>query len=516
MSLPLAVLRSSRPLVRAALPGAVLLALAAGRLSAQFTEIDPGLPTSAFPCVAPADYDGDGDVDLLLAGTGKKDVAFSTLFRNTAGSYADSGIVLIGLGRSAAGWADFDLDGDLDLAMEGQTTALLPTTLVWRNDGSTFATVPGSYLGVLAGSVAWGDADQDGDPDLIVCGVTGTAVGSPAATRLYRNDGNSFVSIPHPFGDTYVGAVAWADYDRDGDMDVAIAGSTTFGALSTTLWRNDGGSFADAGAGLPGMDLGEMAWADMDLDGDLDLLWGGNTDIGWVTQIWRNDAGSFVDMNAGLLGLLWSAGAWADYDRDGDPDLALMGWDPVAQVGRSLVYRNDLGSFSESGFSFHNVYLGTTAWLDDDSDGDPDLLLAGNEVGQNILVLEHNNTPASPWVNLGLGLAGRLGLPTLTGLGPLTAGSSVTITLSGALPGRPATMVVGFVELLAPFKGGTLVPKPALMIPMVTDPAGQIVLPATWPAGVPGGVSVWMQDWISDPGGPHGLSASNGLKAIAH
>jgi hypothetical protein len=75
--------------------------------------------------------------------------------------------------------------------------------------------------------------------------------------------------------------------------------------------------------------------------------------------------------------------------------------------------------------------------------------------------------------------------------------------------------VVGFSGLFAPFKGGTLVPKPDLLLgPFPTSGAGQLVLPGTWPAGLPGLLTFWFQAWIQDPAGPVGFAASNGVTAF--
>jgi len=361
-------------------------------LAQQFTEINAGLVKPPEPCVVWGDYDNDEDLDVLVAGLGKQDVPFTIIYKNTAGTFSDSGIVVQGLSRATASWGDFDGDGDLDLAMTGLNSSGVPTTRVYRNDGGVFTAVTGNFTGVFAGTVTWADYDGDGDLDLL---VTGTATGgatATAVTRLYRNDGGVFTSVAHPFPNCYLGAVAWGDFNNDGNVDVIITGVSETGALIAAIWRNDGGgAFSDIGANLPGMDLGTVAWGDYDNDGDLDLLFAGNSNDGSITRLYRNDAGTFNDANAGLLGLLWSSAAWGDYDNDGDLDLAIAGYDPVAQVHRTIVYRNDAGAFVDSGSTFHNVFLGTISWADCDNDGDLDLLVAGNENGGDIVSIYRNN-----------------------------------------------------------------------------------------------------------------------------
>jgi len=380
--------------------------LAAAPSRAQpFTEIHTGVAAPPFPCLAWGDFDGDGDLDLLVAGLGKQDIAFTTLYRNTGGTFTDSGITLLGLSRASAAWGDFDGDGDLDLAMTGLTTPGLTATRVYRNDGgTTFTALAGSFLPVFAGNLAWGDYDGDGDLDLLVTGVTSTVAGvGVAATRLYRNDAGAFTAVGHPFPNCYLGAAAWGDYDNDGRCDLVLTGTSENAALFAGLWHNQGGgAFADAGAGLPGDDLGPALWGDFDHDGDLDLLFGGNSNDGFITRLYRNDGGTFSDVNAGLLPVLWASAAWGDYDNDGDLDLILEGYDPVAQVARSILYRNDAGTFVDSGNTFHNLYLGVVSWADYDNDGDLDLLSAGNEVGADLVILDRNNSatanlaPAAP------------------------------------------------------------------------------------------------------------------------
>lgn len=72
----------------------------------------------------------------------------------------------------------------------------------------------------------------------------------------------------------------------------------------------------------------------------------------------------------------------------------LIGYDPVAQVNHSTLYRNDAGTFVDSGAAFHNLFLGVVTWMDYDNDGDLDLLLAGNEpvTGDYLRILRNNAT----------------------------------------------------------------------------------------------------------------------------
>jgi hypothetical protein len=375
--------------------GLLLLMLSGTAAGQLFTEIDPGLAKPPNPCVIWGDYDSDGDLDVLVAGVGKQDVAFTTIYNNAGGVFTNSGINLSGLSRASAAWGDYDNDGDLDLAITGLTTAGVATMRIYRNDGGTFTAIPGSFIGVFAGNVAWADYDNDGDLDLLVTGVTSSTPGAAAATKLYRNDGGVFTSVTHPFPNCYLGAVSWGDFDNDGDLDVIITGTESTGALVSGLWRNNNGTFTDAGAHLPGMDLGFAVWGDYDSDGDLDLLFGGNSDDGWITRIYRNDSGTLVLASSELLGLIWSSAAWGDYDNDGDLDFIVAGYDPVAQVHRSILYRNEAGFFVDSGATFHNVILGSVSWADFDNDGDLDLLIAGNENGQDIVSIYRNNNLTS-------------------------------------------------------------------------------------------------------------------------
>lgn len=121
---------------------------------------------------------------------------------------------------------------------------------------------------------------------------------------------------------------------------------------------------------------------------------------------------------------------------------------------------------------------------------------------------------SSPWSNLGGGLAGTHGVPSLTGDGSLQGGTSITLSLDDALEMSQAYLVIGFSTLQAPFKGGVLIPTPDILIPSLpTGPFGSLLLGGIWPGGLPAGLTLAFQTWVADNAGPSGFSATPGLGA---
>jgi hypothetical protein len=118
----------------------------------------------------------------------------------------------------------------------------------------------------------------------------------------------------------------------------------------------------------------------------------------------------------------------------------------------------------------------------------------------------------SPWLDLGGGVAGAFGLPVLEGYGPLVVGSQTGLSVIEAGPSLPASLVIGLSLLGAPFKGGTLVPMPDLILGgMTTEADGTLDISERWPPGIPPGFTTWFQFWLVDATGPQGLTASNGV-----
>ena len=313
--------------------------------------------------------------------------------------------------------ADVDNDGRLDLAVIGfhvvYDVSAEDRLVLLHNDGDggdghwTFSAteIPLGDLVAGASDLAWGDVDGDGDYDL--------AVGSEGATALFRNDEGTLVRtgtvLPgyyedSAYEDSYdLRSLSFADYDNDGDQDLLIPSVYDAGTFSfrTALMRNDGSDgnggivFTDVTAAIDPTTHAQSAWTDADGDGDLDLFLANvdpYTETGFV-RFYRNDAGTFVASDPLDIRVEHGLADAADVDADGDPDLLVAGniAEPDGTFTTVLrLYTGDAGNWTP-----HTLIqapdadwldLHAATWADYDSDGDVDVLLTGNAVGNGEIV----------------------------------------------------------------------------------------------------------------------------------
>lgn len=294
--------------------------------------------------------------------------------------YGDKWVVIGGELQltTAMAWGDWDADGDLDLALGSAVTYLEhPRTRVLENVNGQLLLDPANDLGWITPStectdhLAWGDWDNDGDLDLASggCGYFGV--------KVFENDGTTLRFEPeNKYGwqeplPSAPGAVAWGDWDDDGDLDLAVGGNT--GDRAARVLENDGESLRlrpDLGWGWINTDPtigGDPAWADWDNDGDEDLAVGltvleydGNTlrldpteDLGWQAPGSSN----------------YTSPSWADWENDGDFDL-IAGLQVFEHDGSSLNFDLNRGQgwkYTSAGSSYVSG-----VWIDWDNDGDLD------------------------------------------------------------------------------------------------------------------------------------------------
>jgi hypothetical protein len=327
------------------------------------------------------DADRDDDLDLWIIGSRFETSTYrSTVLRNDRNGVLTATLgELTQLNRGDAAWIDFDRDGDLDAVMTGYISTTSFSTAVYRND------LPTAFNSVIVinrlpnlgdSALACADADGDGDQDVLICG-TGS---SSRQASLYLNVGsgsfsNSLLVLP-PVSE---GAVAWADFDSDGDQDFVLTGSTngTAAGAVTLLYRNDGHAVFVQVASLPGVYRSSVAWADFDCDGDPDLLIAGISTNGPVTTLFQNNNGTFTPV-ASFPGVADGALAWGDADQDGFPDLAMSG--RLSSGAGTLfagLFWNRAGIFTNSLVDLPAMHFSAMAWGDLDYDGQLDLAVSG-------------------------------------------------------------------------------------------------------------------------------------------
>ncbi len=287
-----------------------------------------------------------------------------------------------------------------------------------KNSGIAFRHFPAIRNSLLpedmGSGLAWGDYDNDGDPDLFLVnfqhGIVDEKNSQPGMHALYRNDGKGhFTDVTGQSGlnqpDFGLGA-AWGDYNNDGQLDLYIS---CFGA--NRLYRNNGdSSFEDvtkqAGVGDNSFST-SIAWGDYNRDGHLDLYVNNYVQFEYhstdkrrsskqyesetpytinpssyapvANRLYRNNGdGTFTDI-AVDAGVANSEGrslgvVWADFDADGWPDLYVAN-----DISANSVYRNrGDGTFTDIGASSLAAdYRGAMglALADIDQDQDLDLFV---------------------------------------------------------------------------------------------------------------------------------------------
>ncbi len=377
-----------------------------------------------------ADFDADGDRDLFVARAGG--LSDRLLLADGGGGYVDATETLAFPRLDGTVFrldaADFDLDGDVDLAvLNGTLTILANEGFGDLSDVSTLVLPPGNFDEI--GDVAAGDFDGDGDPDLALVRARSRQ------NLLLLNDGTGrFVDassrLPQVLDDSR--SIAAGDVDGDGDLDLVIGnGDLGTGYLSAKdcLLLNDGtGRFARAGlTAYPTIDrtTNRVELADLDGDGDLDVILGdlfgmqiyldvgggnfrvatdtaiptilnqpvrdfalgdiegdGDLDL-WVggnngQDIYLNDgSGRFTAMPGALPGGATAvySGGFVDLDSDGDLDLVSWG-----SSGTTTYRHQAAGRFTVVPDALGDGPTGTSSlfWANDlDLDGDQDLLLSG-------------------------------------------------------------------------------------------------------------------------------------------
>ena len=380
-------------------------------------------------CVVIGDIDGDGKPDLVVANNGDNTVS---VLRNTGNSgspgFATKVDFAVVTYPQSMAIGDIDGDGKPDLAVANYNSSLVS---VFRNTSSSgsisFATKSDFTTGISAKSVAIGDLDGDGKPDLAVGCYSNHVI------SVLRNTGSSgslsFASKVDISTVASVNSVAIGDLDGDRKPDL-VAGID----WGVSVFRNISSSGSLSFAAREYFSTGQNPWSVVigDLDGDNkpDLA-AANFNSASVSVL-RNTSSSGSISFATKADLTTEANpasiAIGDINGDGKPDLAVANYSSAS----TSLFRN-MGSSGSVNFAAKVDFVAGTTPISTaigDMDGDGKLDLAVANYGDNsVSVLQ--NTPVLP--------------PTITSFSPLSGAVGATVTITGTnFNTTPANNVVYF------------------------------------------------------------------------
>lgn len=371
------------------------------RLMEGLNDIEAGLEGLSHGTIRWGDYDDDGDLDILQTGWTGTSMEFRTKLIANKGNdeFEDTGIQFLGVSAgtsSSAEWIDFDNDNDLDICVAGRMDgdASIYKVLIYENEGGSFSHYTDfDFTGTTSCSMSWGDVNHDGMMDMFISG----SLGSTQEAWMYMGKGENgsgwqFSEELPPVTGSQNGEVSLTDLDGDGDLDLFMCGGY-MGVARLYLYED--GTFEELASGLPDFTNASAEWADFDGDGDPDLAIMGRSDDVYKCQIYENVG--FSGLNVALLelyqefeGIESGDIAWADFDLSGEIDLAVTG-NTDAVESETKILLNDDGVFTEENFALAGLGRSSLAWGDYDNDGDPDLVLQGIDGFDSKTVIYRND-----------------------------------------------------------------------------------------------------------------------------
>ncbi|MCB0795762.1 MAG: VCBS repeat-containing protein [Flavobacteriales bacterium] len=197
------------------------------------------------------------------------------------------------------------------------------------------------------------------------------------------------------FPGVHLGEQDFADVDGDGDLDMVITGAILSGELTALYLNNGNGNFTvDPTAPFSDLGFSALAFGDIDGDNDPDLLISGrNTGTYREIGLFENDGnGTFSAVaNIPFEPVMHGYIGFADVDGDNDLDVLIEGQADSGRITR--LYLNDGGgTFGEVlGTPFVDVYQGAFDLKDVDGDLDLDVLITANSSNGNTVILYAND-----------------------------------------------------------------------------------------------------------------------------
>jgi hypothetical protein len=348
-----------------------------------FSEVFSSLKQVSMSNVAWGDYDGDGDLDILLGGYSESEY-IAYLYRNEGArrnSFTELDIGLPGVAFPVFAWFDYNLDDDLDILYIGGGV----TTIFQNNGNDDFTNINPGFLPVTNACADISDFNNDGFPDVI---ISGEQSGNKIVRLYFGNELHFFSMFTPQLPAVMKGTIKSADFNNDGNLDLLVLGSSDSGQLSQVFSGDGNGNFT-LETELLALAQTFADFSDYDNDGDLDILYCGFDWDSWetATVLYRNDGDfTFSQMNTrfGLEDVYSGSLLWGDYTNDGFADFLLTGdKSPYSSDGTFNVYKNNRDDTFSAMYDDYNynpplVYYGLSAIGDYDRDGDLDVVVTGD------------------------------------------------------------------------------------------------------------------------------------------
>jgi hypothetical protein len=325
-----------------------------------------------FNVMTVGDFNGDSRVDLAAASTPRSIVA---VYLNGGQGLTYSSRLKTGASPRGIEAADIDRDGALDLVTANRSANTVSVMLGRASPAGTFAAASSVPAGSGSRDVALADFNMDGQMDIATANEyasTSTVLtnGTPPATDLY------WLAQALPADRSQGSFLALGDFNKNGRVDVVTRGGVT---LDGTTVVPLGGADAEIYRRI------DAAVEDYDRDGNLDVAiltryFDGRTN---TAELYRGDgAGGFSYAAAFGAFNYPDSISTADINLDGRPDLVVR--DIEAGAGKAHVLLGAGGGFSPAMTTGLPPHAGGLEIADMNADGKPDLVVAVNSIGGGV------------------------------------------------------------------------------------------------------------------------------------
>ncbi len=253
-----------------------------------FTKIITDIDNVFNSSLVKADLDNDGNIDLLISGTDNSNKRVCSILQNTGdNTFQKLSTTIEAVSNGSIQTADFNKDGKTDLLIFGINNINQRVGIIYKNEGNfNFSPLSFGLPALAYASSATGDYNQDGYTDFVVTGMeqSGTLV-----SKIFKNNGNgTYTDINAGLSGLNQSSSKWGDYDNDGDFDLILCGFGDAGR-HTFLYENQGSDvFNEISTIIEDIAQGELDFVDFDKDKNLDVIASGYATSGAKTILYRS------------------------------------------------------------------------------------------------------------------------------------------------------------------------------------------------------------------------------------